>query len=109
MTDMILRKGRITTLDPDIPAATAVAIKGGQIETAGTDHAIMSASKTGTPVIDLNRRRVIPGLNDSHTRLSRCGLSYNIELRWENKPSKVGALAILRRQTTIRNLERMKL
>lgn len=98
MTDMILRNGRITTLDPKTPDATAMFIKDGRIAAVGTDHSIMSGADAATPVIDLNGRRVVPGLNDSHTHLIRGGLSYNIELRWENVPSVADALAMLRRQ-----------
>ena len=38
-------------------------------------------------MIDLQKRTVIPGLNDSHLHLIRGGLNYNLELRWEGVPS----------------------
>ncbi len=98
MTDLILRNGRITTLDPKTPETTALLIKDGQIASVDTDREIMAHAETATQVIDLHGRRVIPGLNDSHTHLIRGGLSYNIELRWENVPSVADALAMLRRQ-----------
>ena len=98
MTDMILRNGRITTLDPKVPEATAIAIRNGLIKAVGSEREVMTLAGSKTEVIDLNGRRVIPGLNDSHTHLIRGGLSYNIELRWENVPSVADALALLRRQ-----------
>ncbi len=42
---------------------------------------------SATQVIDLQKRTVIPGLNDSHLHLIRGGLNYNLELRWEGVPS----------------------
>ncbi len=98
MTDLILHNGRLTTLDPDTPEAIAIAIKDGKIAAVGNDKDVMARAGVGTQTIDLKGRRVIPGLNDSHTHLIRGGLSYNIELRWENVPSVADALAMLRKQ-----------
>ena len=98
MTDLILYNGRITTLDPNTPDATAIAIKDGKVVAAGSDKDIMSHSASATKAIDLAGKRVVPGLNDSHTHLIRGGLSYNMELRWENVPSVSDALAMLRKQ-----------
>ena len=96
--DLIQRNGQITTLDPATPDATAIAISDGVITATGSDTEIMQIAGDDTQVIDLNKRRVIPGLNDSHTHVIRGGLSYNMELRWENVPSVADALAMLRRQ-----------
>lgn len=38
-------------------------------------------------MINLEKRTVIPGLNDSHTHVIRGGLHSNLELRWEGIPS----------------------
>ena len=48
--------------------------------------------------IDLDRRTVIPGINDSHTHLIRGGLNYNMELRWDGVPSLADALRMLKEQ-----------
>lgn len=96
--DLILRNGKITTLDPDTPEASAIAIRDGKVAAIGSDASIMELAADGTRVIDLNSRRVIPGLNDSHTHVIRGGLNYNMELRWENVPSVADALAMLRKQ-----------
>ena len=96
-TTTILRNGRITTLDPDTPEAEALAIRDGLIVAVGSEADVMRLSE-GAQIIDLGGRRVIPGLNDSHTHVIRGGLNYNMELRWENVPSVADALAMLRRQ-----------
>ncbi len=97
----ILFNGKITTLDPKAPDATAIAIADGKVLRAGSDQEIQMLKTTDTRVIDLGGRRVIPGLNDSHTHLIRGGLSFNIELRWENVPSVSDALAMLRKQAAV--------
>ena len=95
--DTILYNGRITTLDPENPEAQAVAIADGRILATGTNDEIMRLGNAKRKV-DLNGRRVIPGLNDSHTHLIRGGLNYNMELRWENVPSLADALRMLKEQ-----------
>lgn len=96
--DMILRNGRITTLDPRKPEVSAIALAAGRVLAIGADDDIMKLAKAGTQVVDLGKRRVIPGLNDSHTHLIRGGLNYNMELRWEGVPSLATALSMLREQ-----------
>jgi len=51
-----------------------------------------------TKVIDLQGRRVVPGLNDSHLHVIRGGLNYNMELRWDGVPSLADALRMLKEQ-----------
>src|SRR4051794_29532099 len=98
MPELILYNGRITTLDPSNPTATAVLIENGVFTAVGSDQEIMARRQTSTDVIDLNRRTVIPGLNDSHTHLIRGGLNYNMELRWDGVPSLADALRMLKEQ-----------
>ena len=96
--DLILTNGRITTLDRTNPEAEAVAIAKGRLLAVGRAAEIMPLAGPETRVIDLEGRRAIPGLNDSHTHLIRGGLNYNMELRWEGVPSLADALGLLRRQ-----------
>lgn len=96
--DLILSNGRITTLDKSQPEVQAVAIREGRVMAAGTMAEVMPLASAQTQVIDLKGRRVIPGLNDSHTHLIRGGLYYNMELRWEGVPSLAEALHLLKEQ-----------
>ena len=100
MTDpeLILHNGRITTLDPANPETEAIAIRDGIVAATGPEREIMAQAGEATKVIDLGGRRVIPGLNDSHTHLIRGGLNYNMELRWEGVPSLSDALRMLKEQ-----------
>jgi predicted amidohydrolase YtcJ len=96
--DLILHNGKFTTLDAASRNATAVAIEGSTIAAIGSEADILKLAKASTRVIDLGGRRVIPGLNDSHTHLIRGGLNYNMELRWDGVPSLADALRMLREQ-----------
>jgi predicted amidohydrolase YtcJ len=94
--DLILRNGRISTLDRSLPEVTAIAIRGGRI--TGVGNMVDNEPGPTTKVIDLKGRRVIPGLNDSHLHVIRGGLHYNMELRWDGVPSIADALRMLREQ-----------
>lgn len=76
--DLILHNGRFHTVDRDNPTATAVAIKDGKFLAVGNDAEAMLHRGSATQVIDLQKRTVIPGLNDSHLHLIRGGLNYNL-------------------------------
>ena len=94
----IVRNAQISTLDPSRPEAEAMAIRDGLVLATGTERQVRSAAGERAQVIDAGGRRVIPGLNDSHTHLIRGGLNFNMELRWEGVPSLADALAMLKRQ-----------
>ncbi len=96
--DLIVHNGRITTLDPAKPEVEAAAVRSGSIVATGTDAEILACRGPATQVVDLVRRRVIPGLNDSHLHLIRGGLNYNLELRWDGVPSLADALRMLKEQ-----------
>lgn len=93
---LILKNGRIATLDPQHPEAREIVIADGKI--AGLDNASDFTAAPDTKVIDLQGRRVIPGLNDSHLHVIRGGLNYNMELRWDGVPSLADALRLLKLQ-----------
>jgi len=99
--ELILHHGRFTTLDRSKPEATAVAIRKGVFSAVGSDAEILPLAARATKVIDLQGRRVLPGLIDNHLHLIRGGLNFNMELRWDGVPSLAIAMEMLKRQVAI--------
>ncbi len=98
MADLVLTGGRIATLDPARPSASALAIRGGAFVAVGSDADVQRHVGPSTRVVKLGGRTVIPGLVDSHIHTIRGGLNYNMELRWDGVPSLADALRLLREQ-----------
>ena len=96
--DVVLVNGKIATLDRSKPNPEAVAITGGRFSAVGDARDILASKGTNTRVIDLNGRRVIPGLADNHLHVIRGGLNFNMELRWDGVRSLADAMAMLKRQ-----------
>jgi len=99
--DLILSNGRFATLDPANPQAEAVAVAGGRFAAVGAMAEVVPLAGPDTVVVDLGRRRAVPGLIDSHTHLIRGGLNYNLELRWDGLRSLADAMAMLKRQAEV--------
>jgi predicted amidohydrolase YtcJ len=98
MSTLIIRNARITTLDPALPNAQALVVQDGRIVAVGSDEEIMRGWAAEATILDGQGRRLIPGLNDSHTHLIRGGLNYNLELRWDGLRSLADAMAMLKAQ-----------
>ena len=64
--DLALVRGRVRTLDPERPSATAVGVAGGEIVAVGDDAEIRELAGPRTETIDLHGAAVVPGLTDSH-------------------------------------------
>lgn len=101
MPDLILHRGKFTTLDRGRPSATAVAIRDGCFTHVGEEREILALAGPSTRVIDLKGRSVLPGLCDNHTHVIRGGLNYNMELRWDGVRSLADAMAMLKRQVAV--------
>jgi len=99
--DLILHNGKVTTLDPGNPAASAVAIRNGLFAAVGRDEDVLRLKGPSTRVIDLKGRRILPGLIDNHMHFIRGGLTFNTELRWDGVRSLADAMALLKRQVAI--------
>jgi len=72
--DVILKNGRVITVDSAFTIATAVAIAGDSILAVGSDEVIAAYAGPATRIIDLNKRPVIPGITDGHAHMDREGL-----------------------------------
>ena len=82
--DIVLRGGKILTVDRNFSIAQAVAIRDGRFVAVGTDRDIRPLIAPSTKVIDLAGRTMIPGLIDSHIHATVAGLSWDSELHWES-------------------------
>jgi predicted amidohydrolase YtcJ len=64
--DIVLRGGKIVTVDRDFSIAQAVAVQGDRIMAVGRDRDMDALIGPATQVIELAGRTVVPGLRDSH-------------------------------------------
>jgi predicted amidohydrolase YtcJ len=72
--DLVLKNGKIITVDKGFTIAQAIAIAGERIMAVGPDAEMAAHTAPTTRVIDLKGRAVIPGLVDGHAHMDREGL-----------------------------------
>src|SRR5918994_1078887 len=72
---LVLRHGKIITVDEKVPEAQAVAIRGDRIAAVGSDAEIQRYVGPATKVIDLAGQLAIPGLVESHGHFMGFGQS----------------------------------
>lgn len=72
---LVLRNGKVVTVDPAIPEAQAVAVRGDRIAAVGSNDAIQRYIGPATQVIDLKGQLAIPGLIESHGHFMGLGQS----------------------------------
>jgi len=99
--DLVLVNGRFTTLDQSNPNPQAVAIGEGRFVGVGSEQDMRALAGPATRIIDIDGRRVVPGLIDSHMHIIRGGLNYNMELRWDGVRSLGQAMEVLRKQVAL--------
>jgi hypothetical protein len=76
--DLILINARVYTLEPGLPEASAVVIKGHRIlDVCVTDRQARRYAGTGTRTIDLKGAFVTPGIIDAHVHFNRAGALIN--------------------------------
>ena len=64
--DVVLRGGKVVTMDAKRSVAQAVAVRGGRIEFVGSDADAASRIGPSTKVIELGGRMLMPGFIDAH-------------------------------------------
>jgi predicted amidohydrolase YtcJ len=72
--DLVLRGGKVVTLDRRSSIAQAVAVVGDRIAAVGRDADVRPFAGPATRVVDLAGRAVVPGLVDGHAHMDREGL-----------------------------------
>lgn len=78
--DLILHNGKIWTGDQAHSAATAIAISGSRIVAVGSDAEMLAMATASSQRIDLQGRRVVPGINDAHTHVTVGLFSVDLEI-----------------------------
>jgi len=73
--DLVLRGGRVVTVDEALPEAEAMAIRGDRILFVGTDAEVEAYTGPETEVVDLAGRLAIPGFIEGHGHLMGLGRS----------------------------------
>jgi predicted amidohydrolase YtcJ len=71
--DLVLRNGKIVTMDPDVPMGTAMAITADRISWVGEETGVDRWIDAGTEVVDLKGRLAIPGLIEGHAHFLGLG------------------------------------
>ena len=95
---LVLRNGKIVTVDESRPEAQAIAVRGDRIAAVGSNADIQRYVGPGTKVIDLKGQLAIPGLIESHGHFMNFGLSkMTLDLldvkSWDEIVSMVAAAA----------------
>src|SRR5690606_2955165 len=105
VVDLVLRGGRISTFaDPEQGPAevSAIALAGGRVVAIGGDDDVATYVPLAARVIELEGRRVLPGLNDSHIHAVRGGVSWTRTVHWEDVRSLSEGLERLRADAATR-------
>ncbi len=71
--DLILHHGKIITIDPNLPAAQAVAIAEGRFFAVGPNDKVLALAGAKTKKIDLEGKTVVPGFIDAHSHPAVAG------------------------------------
>jgi hypothetical protein len=67
--DLVLRGGKVITVDARDTIASAVAVKGDRIAAVGSDQEIAGFIGADTEVVELSGRALLPGFIDAHTHV----------------------------------------
>ena len=73
--DLVLRGGRVATMDAARSWASAIAVRDGRIVAVGPDPVVTPVMGPSTRVIELRGRTLTPGFQDAHVHPVHAGLS----------------------------------
>jgi predicted amidohydrolase YtcJ len=76
--ELVLLNGNIVTMNPNMPSAQAIAVKGGRIVCVGSDQEVRQYVDVKTQVICLDGKTVMPGFIDTHAHV----VDYGRMLAW---------------------------
>src|SRR4029079_9671708 len=93
--ELVLRGGKIITVDGDFSIREAVAIRDRHFITVGTDRDMRPLIRPQTRVIELAGRTVSPALVAAHIYATLAGLSWDAEIHWERAHSLTEAMKLV--------------
>jgi len=76
--DLVLRGGKVATVDPDLGNVEAIAVNGYQVTAVGSDEEISAYIGPETEVIELDGRFAMPGFIEGHGHYMGLGRSKQI-------------------------------
>ena len=94
--DLVLRGGKVVTVDRELGEVQAIAVNGYRIEAVGGDAAIDAYIGPDTEVIELNGRLALPGFIEGHGHFLDLGrareiLDFTAASNWEDVVVQVAA------------------
>jgi len=85
-SDWALINGKIYTVNPDQPWATAIAVEGNKITYVGDAQGLKDQIGIATKVVDLKGKMVLPGFVEGHFHVIAGGiLAQGVDLQTDNK------------------------
>jgi predicted amidohydrolase YtcJ len=96
--ELVLRNGKIVTMNQSVPEAQAIAVRGGKIVAVGSDSDIRKQIGQGTRIIDLHGMLAIPGFIEGHGHFTgvgefRMGLDLREARTWDDIVAQVARAA----------------
>lgn len=91
-TDTIYHNGTVLTMDDANPTAEAVAVQDGKIVAVGTDDEVMKSKDSGTQLVDLGGKTLLPGFFDSHGHAYLIGIQASTANLLPAPDGKVGSI-----------------
>src|ERR1022692_1635539 len=96
--DLVIRNGKIVTMESSVPEVQALAARGGKIIAVGTNQQMLAYIGSSTKVIDLSGRLAVPGFIEGHGHFTSLGASkMSLNLRdvknWDQIVAMVAAAA----------------
>jgi predicted amidohydrolase YtcJ len=96
--DLVLRSGKIVTMNAAVPVVQAVAVRGDRITALGSDRDAARWSGANTRVIDLHGMLAIPGFIEGHGHFTgvgqfRMGLDLREARTWDDIVAQVARAA----------------
>jgi predicted amidohydrolase YtcJ len=91
VADLVLRGGKVITVDQQDRMASAVAVVGNRIVAVGTDQEIGQMVGSRTQIIELKGRALLPGFIDSHSHVEGLATSEHFLVPIQAPPLKDAA------------------